>query len=601
MLDEISKELVTEAVSQISKEKARRAPIHTVHRWWSRRFTSVYRLILGAYLFNDEEGVRKAMEYPKLMREKALGKVFFEPFAGGGTGLVEAALAGFDVYGLDVNPVAVIAAKASLLIVTRGISSNFKNTCEEVLAETWRRVSDLWEFNGKLVTYIFISRGRVPTWLSTKKKVKIAFCPYCFRTFRVEATSKVVCPFCVREFEISSKPIAELPPNAPRITADWRAFAVELRFKTGRNWNREYLSVAESKDLVTWLENSASKAFRFSKELTNALGELDEVFEISKLRRANIRRAFDIFAPHQLASFIAYAEAVKSIARNEKERFLLVVAASEAAKCCSLLAKWYPPLGEGIPAGAVKALWVPEYTVITNPLASDGMKPLARGTLASTLGAQLKAYLYVEKMGGTSNTFSEVLVGDAQEAAFPQTADLVVLDPPYGKVKSYASLSLPHFYYLKAFGDLIDLKLTQSLRYIEEKEISPGRVGFQEKWEKVVEKVARIMHSKSRLILMFNTLTIGSWIAILKPFRANNLYPIATYWVLGEPPSGITTSRLRGMHLIVFRKSKEPTRVHVVWDAPIAMAGRVVRLNENLERRACQSLLEALKEVFRST
>ena len=172
LLDNIPSDLVSEAVLRTNKEKARRTPPHMVHRWWSRRFTSVYRLILGAYLFDNEESVREALNYPNLMRRKAFGKVFFEPFTGGGTGLTEAALAGFNVHGLDINPVAVVAARTSLLIVTRGLPSDFRIKCEQVLAEAKKKVGELWEFNGKQVTYIFVSRGRVPTWLSRRKKKK---------------------------------------------------------------------------------------------------------------------------------------------------------------------------------------------------------------------------------------------------------------------------------------------------------------------------------------------------------------------------------------------------------------------------------------------
>jgi len=602
LLDNLPEKLVAEVVLKTNKEKARRIPVHAVHRWWSRRFSIIYRLILSAYLFDEEEKVLKAIENPKLMREKALGKTFFEPFAGGGTGLVEAALAGFNVYGLDVNPVAVVAAKAGLLIVTQGIPENFRRICEKVLNEAWKMVSKLWEFDSKLVTYIFVSREYIPSWLSTKKeagkRIRVVLCPYCFRIFKTTLASvpKAVCPFCGNEFEITSKPIARLPSGAPEVATGWKAFAVELRFKTDRGWSREYLSVVESKKLATWLEKVSSNALMLVKNSLSTFEEFDDVFEISKLRRANMRRVFDIFAPHQLASFLAYSEAVRNFAKNEEEKLLFITAASEATKCCSLLAKWYPPLGECVPAGAVKALWVPKYTAITNPLASDSIRPLARGTLASALRAQLRASSYVKRIGEISRVSSEVLLGDALEATYPQSADLIVLDPPYGKVKSYASLSLPHFYYLKTFGELLDFKFAPTLHYIESREISPGKADFQEKWERIVSRISQIMHDKSRSVLMFNAMTVKTWINILKPFKTNNIYPIAIYWVLGEAPSGITASRLKGMYLIVFRKGEEPGRVHIVWKSPIAIAANIVRLDVNLEEKAHQSLLEALRE-----
>jgi DNA-directed RNA polymerase subunit RPC12/RpoP len=596
LLDAIPARLVREAVLRTEEEKARRAPLHMVHRWWSRRFTAIYRLILASYLFEDGEEVLEALDQPAVMRGRARGRVFFEPFAGGGTGLAEAALAGFDVYGLDVNPVAVVAARASLLIATQGLPEGFAELFTRVLAAAKEKVGSLWEFDGKLVTYILVTRGRVPTWLSVVRRRRIALCPRCHRVFEApQGATAAACPSCGSEVELTSKPVAAAPPGAPEVAPGWRAFAVELRWRENGRWRREYLSVAQSEALLAWLARAARTARELSDELGEALGEVAEVHEASRLRRAGIERASRIFAPHQLASLAAYAEASRSLARGHGERLLLAAAASEAAKCCSLLAKWYPPLGECVPASGVKALWVPEYTAVTNPLASDGLQPLARGTLASALRAQLKAASYVERMGGASGASAVVLTGDALEAALPPRADLVVLDPPYGKVKSYAALSTPHFYSLKLLARTLRVEVAaQSLGAVESREISPQRSDFQERWRRVVERVSRVVSGSSRVVLMFNALTAGLWAAVLEPFKASGLHPTAVYWVLGEPPRGITASKLRGMHLIVFRKGEPPGRPHVVCEEPLQAAARRMQLDKELERKAFQELLKAL-------
>ena len=67
-------------------EKGRRLPIHNIHRWWSRRFSYIYRFILASYLSSGEK-VIEWMKKPWLMRDASRGKYFYEPFAGGGTGL----------------------------------------------------------------------------------------------------------------------------------------------------------------------------------------------------------------------------------------------------------------------------------------------------------------------------------------------------------------------------------------------------------------------------------------------------------------------------------------------------------------------------------
>jgi hypothetical protein len=516
LLDAIPAHLVREAALRAEREKARRLPIHMVHKWWSRRFVAVYRLVLASYLFEREEEVLEALDRPAVMRERARGRTFFEPLAGGGTGLAEAALAGFNVCGLDVNPAAVVAARASLLIASRGLPERFGELSACVLRAARERAGFLWELDGGIVTYILVTRGRAPTWLSRLGGRRVALCPRCFAVFETPAgTVAAACPLCGSEVELTSRPMAAVPSSAPEVAPGWRAFAVELRRREGGRWRREYRSAARPGTLAAWLSSTARAARELSRELDETLGELDEVHESCRLRVAGIRRASELFAPHQLAALLAYAEAARELARSDDERLLLLAAASEAARCCCLLAKWYPPLGECTPAGGVKALWVPEYTAVTNPLASDGLRPLARGTLASALRAQLRAASYVERMGGPSGAPAAALVGDALEAPLPPRADLVVLDPPYGKVKSYASLGLPHLYALKAAGGLDGPDWSRSPRLIEKRELSLGRGEFRERWGLVVRRVSEIVGERSRVVLMFNALSRGRWAAVL--------------------------------------------------------------------------------------
>ncbi len=599
LLDVIPANLVREAALRAEREKARRLPIHMIHKWWSRRFASVYRLVLASYLFEREEEVLEALDRPAVMREKARGRVFLEPFAGGGTGLAEAALAGFNVYGLDINPAAVVAARAGLLIASRGLPKRFGELSARVLRAAREKAGFLWELNGGIATYILVTRCRAPTWLSRLGRRWVALCPRCFAVFETPAgTAAAACPLCGNEVELTSRPVATVPSNAPEVAPGWRAFAVELRWREGGRWRREYRSAARPGTLAAWLSNTARVARKLSRELDETLGELDEVHESRRLILAGIRRASGLFAPHQLAALLAYAEAARELAKSDDERLLLLAAASEAARCCCLLAKWYPPLGECTPAGGVKALWVPEYTAVTNPLASDGLRPLARGTLASALRAQLRAASYVEQIGGPSGAPAAALVGDALETPLPPRADLVVLDPPYGKVKSYASLSIPHFYALKATGGLDGPDWSRSPRLIEKRELTPGKDEFRRKWRLVVRRVAEIVNENSRVVLMFNTLSSERWVTALKPFRDSGLYPAAVYWVPGEAPGGITTSKLRGMHLVVFRRREAGGRLHVVQMETLGAATGRLAPDGDTERGACETLLSALKEVF---
>jgi hypothetical protein len=68
--------------------------------------------------------------------------------------------------------------------------------------------------------------------------------------------------------------------------------------------------------------------------------------------------------------------------------------------------------------------------------------------------------------------------------------------------------------------------------------------------------------------------------------------------VLGEAPSGVTASRLRGMFLVVFRKQKVKGKIHVVYEEPLDVASSIVSLDPSIEARALRSLRYAMRKVY---
>jgi hypothetical protein len=139
------------------------------------------------------------------------------------------------------------------------------------------------------------------------------------------------------------------------------------------------------------------------------------------------------------------------------------------------------------------------------------------------------------------------------------------------------------------------------LETIEEKELSSRKKDFQNKWKVIIEKIARSTHQNSRVVLMFTSTTVELWKNILEPFKICNFIPVAVYWVLGEGPSNLTASKIKGINLVVFKKTNpdemnEP--IHIVQEEVIREAKRVFKLNEDLEREVNSKLLTALKQVF---
>ncbi|WP_154402692.1 DNA methyltransferase [Nocardioides speluncae] len=89
-----------------SWRKERHRPATYVHKWWARRLGSVFRHLLTAAAGPD----RARSPRPDTLA----GMVVYDPFAGSGTTLVEAAKLGARVIGRDINPVATLTQRQAL-------------------------------------------------------------------------------------------------------------------------------------------------------------------------------------------------------------------------------------------------------------------------------------------------------------------------------------------------------------------------------------------------------------------------------------------------------------------------------------------------------
>ncbi|MGC9108214.1 MAG: hypothetical protein ACP5IE_08530, partial [Infirmifilum sp.] len=93
LLDQWPVELIEVVRERIeTKERGGVKREASLHRWWSKRFVYMYRAILASFLMSeyDRETFERAIDRPETL--DAGGKVYLEPMAGGGTGVIEASL-----------------------------------------------------------------------------------------------------------------------------------------------------------------------------------------------------------------------------------------------------------------------------------------------------------------------------------------------------------------------------------------------------------------------------------------------------------------------------------------------------------------------------
>ena len=96
----------------IIRESHRPNPIYGVHRWFARRSASEFRALLSAATLDS---TRTDDFWPTFDQDLSLdGITLLDPFAGGGTSLVEAAKVGAQVIGYEIDPVAAFITKFEL-------------------------------------------------------------------------------------------------------------------------------------------------------------------------------------------------------------------------------------------------------------------------------------------------------------------------------------------------------------------------------------------------------------------------------------------------------------------------------------------------------
>lgn len=641
--------LVNKVIVESLNEIGQRLPIHSIHRWWSRRFAAIYRFLLAAYLFDDINLIEEALRRPQIMRNFSRNKTFLEPFSGGGTGLVEASIAGWNVYGVDINPVAVRICKTSLNLSTGKIlhEQPYAMIAIEALDRALKALQNLWIYEDDyMIIYSFISRDKAPTWLTTYldkgERSIVTICNNCFETNITKVTSRfpqeIKCPVCCEKYPLSIRGIIDLGKvsKLPIINDKWKVYALELRrIINSKKYERKIINLLKVEKETTreWLRKSIEKAEFLQKKILREMYphlhyELTFLNEGKRLaREGNIIKLYQLFTPKQLVSLHKFAEEVNNLINDKnyiKELYhpLFSLAVSEAAKVSCLATKWHPPIGEPVPAGAMKTYWIPEHTVEANPLAHvyGSLKTIGRCTIASIIKRHIKAIKHLKEKYDVNEELMKqinfnVFHEDATKVNFSKEIgmiDLCVVDPPYiGKIRSYTELSLIHHAALTIYDETIknsyiDIKNQYykfSLEEILKREIGISINLYKDMLLSIFLNLVQCMNMHSRLVLIYSATEEEKWIPPLYAAAQAGLRPVISYWLLGEVPGGLARSHQRGIFLVIMKKNEaeddEATRIKIIFQSPLFAASTKIKINKEVEEKAKNAFVAALKSIYK--
>jgi putative DNA methylase len=201
------------ALARKERPDLSRPPLY-LHKWWARRFGSVFRSIILATFLPAEEN---AWDY-QYQHVDFDGKIVLDPFMGGGTTVFEALRLGCQVVGCDVNPVAWWTTKAAIEQPesAKALWDAFRHLDETV----GRRIKDLYKTRcpicNRETNVIHVRWVKVVPCKACGEQIRLhnnyvlgrrgkeyaVFCPDCGEVFKTNNPDGVhQCPSCDNQFE----------------------------------------------------------------------------------------------------------------------------------------------------------------------------------------------------------------------------------------------------------------------------------------------------------------------------------------------------------------------------------------------------------------
>ncbi len=411
-------------------------------RWPGRRPSALVRGVLAALSPVDHwvvtAAARGEREAIREVRGAASGRLVFDPFAGAGTIPVEASRLGYRAVGYDVNPNAILVARAASRLCS-GSCGERASCIWRALASAWGKARELWCMGEECVVHVLLARCppcRAPVWVSSKRG---AGGPRAYLLLDSDGRLRWVRD--PPEGLSAREPSIELPPSLPREHEDYVAYAIEVYSPGG---GRRWISLLDpgSVDWRVFLQESAAAASTIASlqpDVSVPPGE-----ETRRLYKAGVRGASQLFAWRQAASLAYFAE---EAARCPIEAAALI---ATQAPTLSLLAVYYQRLAKVNPGMVVKSFWLPRNPVVLNPFSHNGLpappgpysKPLGRGSLVS--GA--RAYSRACARGPGCSHAPTFMVADSTSTPPPGRVDMVVTDPPYPGMHTYRDTTLFYSY-----------------------------------------------------------------------------------------------------------------------------------------------------------
>ncbi len=578
-------------LSQIAEAESWRKEIHRpathTHKWWAQRLGTVFRGILASAVSDNEASAIEGMEGPLRLD----GLAVFDPFAGSGTTIVEAAKTGAAVVGIDINPVATLVQRQALQKWdVAALNHSYKlieEQCRESIDALHRTES------GETVLYYF--------W------VAIADCPECGeavhlfsrQVFAQNAYPKrvpraqLVCPSCLSiqegrfDFTETTCENGHIFGREGAVSGAWMTCSSGHRTKVIRALDGKVPRHAMYAKMVLCADGTKryegitpfdEDLYRCSSglldheraELVFPDGILEDGYNTNQAIKWGFRSWADFFNDRQLYCLGKLGAAIRDLSEETNEREALAALFSGTLEFNNLFCSFK---GEG--TGAVRHMFSnhilkPERMPLEahpwgTPFSSGSFSTLFRSRLlrAETYKSapfdQVIASNKVERVhglsiplelevltswpeGGLSDGQALVTTGNSACSALPdKSVSLIVTDPPYMDNVHYSELADFFHVWLRKVRPYpeypSEVLTTRNATEVQSTTADGFEVGITAVWK----ECARVLRPDGLLAFTFHQSRTSGWVALMRGLKSAGFQVTALQPVKGE----MTTSAVK--------------------------------------------------------
>jgi adenine-specific DNA methylase len=581
---------------RVERNHYSRPPVY-LHKWWARRFGSVFRsIILTTFLPPEED----AWDY-QYRHTDFDGKIVLDPFMGGGTTVFEALRLGCQAVGCDVNPVAWWTTKAAIEqpASTRALWDAFRHLDETV----GRRIKDLYRTRcpicGRDADVIHVRWVKVVPCKACGERVRLhnnyvlgrrgdeysIFCPDCGEVFKTHDPDEAHrCPACGNHFEPRERVRRGAHFTCPRPNCGQRQAILDAQPSDRLPEYEMYAVVYEcpvhgwdikqSEDFDQEAYHRVVRLFERNKEeLQYPSQSIPDGYNTKQMLKHNYQHWHQMFTPRQLLTLGWLVEAIQELPSDVKDSYITIF--SDLLNYNTLFCTSHPRRLASVGRVFTHHAFIPPTEAVENnpwggkrrsgtyPALFDSIlkaceyrqSPFERRLTPEASSATERVPIPGERVDGQLtddfDTLKEteknalLLCRSSQDLPLPEcSVDAVITDPPYFDNVMYSELSDFFYVWLRIFLKdrypfFASAHTPKMAEVIKNQSAGKDEDFFLSALTMVFEEARRVLKDEGLMVFTFHHREHEAWSSVMEAVLDAGFYVTILYPVHAEQPTSI--------------------------------------------------------------